>query len=171
MIDLLMEPRWSPYLAGAGIGILLWCAFLFSGKPIGCGTAFSRTAGMIESVFRADRVKENEYYKIVPPVIEWQWMLVLGIIIGSCISSVLGGTFQVTLVPDLFMTTFGDNPLLRILVALIGGIFMGLGARWAWGCTSGHGISGLAQLSLASVVAVAGFFGAGIVTAIILFAL
>jgi len=42
---------------------------------------------------------------------------------------------------------------------------MGLGARWADGCTSGHGISGTLQLSLASWIAVICFFAAGIIAA------
>ncbi len=171
MLELLLEPRWSPYLAGAGIGLLLWCSFLFSNKPLGCSTAFSRTFGMIESAFNPEKVKNLDYYTIFPPVIEWQWMMVVGIIIGSFLSSYISGTFQIIFIPHTFYTFFGDNLLFRFLTALIGGILMGLGARWAWGCTSGHGISGLAQLSLASMVSVIGFFIAGIVTAILLYSL
>jgi hypothetical protein len=96
-------------------------------------------------------------------------MLVVGIIIGAFISSMLSGTFHLNIVPDMFAKTFGDNPIIRLIVALVGGVFMGLGARWAWGCTSGHGISGLAQLSVASLAAVASFFVGGIATAMLLF--
>jgi uncharacterized membrane protein YedE/YeeE len=42
---------------------------------------------------------------------------------------------------------------------------MGMGARWAGGCTSGHGISGTLQLSLASWVAAICFFAGGILAA------
>jgi len=171
MLELFMEASWSPYLAGAGIGILLWCSFLFSNKPLGCSTAFSRTSGMIERLFSPDKIKKSEYYKMFIPEIEWQWMLVFGIIIGAFLSSMLSGTFQLSFIPHSFETTFGNNILLRFLTAIIGGIMMGLGARWSWGCTSGHGISGLAQLSLASLIAVMGFFIAGIATAQILFSL
>jgi len=48
-------------------------------------------------------------------------------------------------------------------------MIMGLGARWAGGCTSGHGISGTLQLSVASWVAAICFFAGGIVTAGLLF--
>ena len=57
------------------------------------------------------------------------------------------------------------DEMLRLTVALTGGILMGLGARWADGCTSGHGISGTLQLSLASWIAVICFFAAGIIAA------
>ena len=43
-----------------------------------------------------------------------------------------------------------------------------LGARIAGGCTSGHGISGMAQLSVGSMVAVAAMFAGGILTATLL---
>ena len=169
MLDLLFESHWSPYLAGAGIGLLLWCSFLFSNKPLGCSTAFSRTSGMIEGLISPAKIKNNEYYKMFVPEIEWQWMMVFGIILGAFISSALSGTFQISFIPQTFQVAFGDNILLRFLMALVGGIMMGLGARWSWGCTSGHGISGMAQLSLASLVAVMGFFIAGIGTAMIIF--
>jgi uncharacterized membrane protein YedE/YeeE len=51
------------------------------------------------------------------------------------------------------------------VVSLIGGILMGVGARWADGCTSGHRISGTLQLSLSSWTAVICFFAAGIIVA------
>lgn len=170
-MDLLTASLWSPYLAGAGIGILVWCAFLFSGRPIGCSSAFSRTTGMIQCCIFGEGTKNSEYYLKVPPKIEWQWMLVLGIIIGAFISSTLSGTFHISMVPVRFGAAFGYNPVLRIIVALIGGVFMGLGARWAWGCTSGHGISGLSQLSVASFAAVACIFIAGILSATLLYAM
>ncbi len=49
------------------------------------------------------------------------------------------------------------------LMGLGGGFLVGFGARWAGGCTSGHAISGLADLQVPSLVAVIGFFGGGLV--------
>ena len=49
------------------------------------------------------------------------------------------------------------------LMVLGGGFLVGFGARWAGGCTSGHAISGLADLQVPSLVAVIGFFGGGLV--------
>jgi uncharacterized membrane protein YedE/YeeE len=54
----------------------------------------------------------------------------------------------------------------RGLVMLVGGGFLiGFGTAYAGGCTSGHAISGLADLQLPSLVAVAGFFIGGLVSA------
>ncbi|WP_319580310.1 YeeE/YedE thiosulfate transporter family protein [uncultured Methanospirillum sp.] len=156
-------PLWSPYLAGAGIGILLCFAMLLSNRPFGCGAAFTGVAGMIESLFRGRKqVEGKEYFKEFPLHIDWQWMFVFGIIIGAFISTLLSGTFQITWIPHTFAIAFGDNPLLRLVTAIIGGVLIGVGARWCWGCPSSHGISGIPQLSLASFVAVACMFAVGI---------
>ena len=61
------------------------------------------------------------------------------------------------------------SPAARWLVALIGGIFLGFGARWAGGCTSGHGISGTLQLAVSSWVAAACFFVGGIASAMLIY--
>lgn len=47
------------------------------------------------------------------------------------------------------------------------GILVGLGARFAGGCTSGHGVCGLSRLSLRSLVATISFIFAGVVTVFI----
>lgn len=170
IIEWLTMQQWSPYLAGAGIGILSWFTFLLSDKGLGCSTSYAKTAGMIESVVTRGKSRDKKYYKEFPPVIDWQWILVIGIIIGAFLSSILSGTFSVGVVPDLFQARFGDDPAVRILFALIGGILMGIGARWARGCTSGHGITGNMQLGTASLVASACFFAGGIAMAFILYA-
>jgi len=48
---------------------------------------------------------------------------------------------------------------------LVGGLLVGYGARLSNGCTSGHGICGLASLSRPSLVAVLIFMAVAIVTA------
>ena len=47
---------------------------------------------------------------------------------------------------------------------IIGGFFVGLGATMARGCTSGHGICGIARGSKRSIVATLTFITAGVVT-------
>jgi uncharacterized membrane protein YedE/YeeE len=160
---------WTPYIAGIGIGILSWLTFLLSDKPLGCSTAYARTSGMIERAVRGNKVLEKSYYKKFTPEIDWEWMLVAGIFLGAFISAFLSGEFEIILVPETFEQAFGSSVALRLFVALIGGILMGIGSRWAGGCTSGHGISGTLQLAISSWIAVVMFFIAGIATAFILF--
>jgi uncharacterized membrane protein YedE/YeeE len=49
------------------------------------------------------------------------------------------------------------------LVLAIGGLLVGFGARYAGGCTSGHAISGIADLQVPSIIAVVGFFIGGLI--------
>ena len=132
-------------------------------------TAADRVAHHIERLFRGDKVMEKPYYKKVAPVIDWQWMLVLGVVIGAFLSSQLSGRFQLQWVPEKWAETFGTLPLPRLIVALAGGILMGVGSRWAGGCTSGHGISGTLQLAISSWLATICFFVGGIATAMLIF--
>jgi uncharacterized membrane protein YedE/YeeE len=169
MMEWLKMAQWSPYAVGIGIGILSWLSFLLSDKPIGCSAAFSRTSGMVERLFRGSRVAEKPYYKKFTPTVDWQWMLVIGILVGAFISAQLSGEFRATWIPQMWASSFGSGIGMRWIVALIGGVLIGLGARWAGGCTSGHGISGTLQLAVSSWVAVMGFFIGGIVTAMAIY--
>jgi len=165
MIEWFTAATWSPYIVGAGIGVLIWTAFLLSDRPLGCSTAYAKTAGMVETAVSREKAEAMPYYQKFTPTVDWQWMLIIGVLIGAFISAYISGTFSILIVPPVFAEGFGTEPLLRAGVALIGGILMGLGARWAGGCTSGHGISGTLQLSLASWIAALCFFVGGIVVA------
>jgi hypothetical protein len=162
-------PRWSPYIAGIGIGVLCCLAFLLSDRTIGCSTAFARSAGMIERLFKGKKVEEKPYYQQFKPVVDWEWMLVVGLLLGAVASSLLSGEFLFHWVPPMWAAKAGASPVVRWLVALFGGICLGFGARWAGGCTSGHGISGTLQLAVSSWIAAAGFFVGGILAAVLLF--
>ncbi|MDD1651767.1 MAG: YeeE/YedE family protein [Methanomicrobiales archaeon] len=165
MIEWFTMASWSPYLVGAGIGVLIWTTFLLSDRPLGCSTAYAKTAGMVESAVSRGNAEKMPYYRQFRPAMDWQWMLIIGVVIGAFLSATLSGTFTVLAVPPLFAEAFGTGWAFRFAVALLGGILLGLGARWAGGCTSGHGISGTLQLSLASWVAAACFFAGGILVA------
>jgi len=168
-MEWLAMERWSPYAVGVGIGILSWLAFLLSDKPIGCSTAFTRTSGMIEKIFRGKRVHEKPYYQQFAPTIDWEWMVVIGIIAGAFLSSILSGQFSLEWLPSLWQAEAGSHIPTRWAVALLGGIIMGFGARCAGGCTSGHGISGTLQLAVSSWLAAVCFFAGGILTAMFIY--
>jgi len=168
-MEFLTDVRWSPYAAGIGIGILCWFSFLISRKPIACSTSFAKTSGMIEKLFLGKKVELKPYYRKIGLAVDWQWMLVVGIIIGSLISALLSGDFRWQWVPSLWAAAFGGNPLLRVIVALVGGGCIGFGARWAGGCTSGHGISGTLQLAVSSWISAICFFIGGILAAHVIY--
>ena len=49
-----------------------------------------------------------------------------------------------------------------------GGFLVGFGTAYAGGCTSGHGLTGIADLQLPSVIALGGFFAGGIIGTFVL---
>lgn len=164
--SILTDTYWSPYAVGIGIGLLSWLSFLISGKPIATSTTFARTGGMVEEMITGDKAKKRPYFKKIKLEINWQWMLVIGVVIGSFISAVISNDFQAGVwVPSLWASAFGESAILRAIVALIGGIILGFGARFADGCTSGHGISGTLQLAISSWISAICFFIGGIITA------
>ena len=128
----LRKEQWSPYVAGGLVGILSWFAIL-TVKPLGASTTFARTAAMIERVFAPEHVKSLPYFVKYPPKIDWQWMLVLGILIGAFVSSRLSGQFKAGFVPPMWAEQFGTGKLKRWVAAFIGGILVMFGARMAGG--------------------------------------
>ena len=169
IMTLLREPAWSPYVVGIGIGVLSWLAFLLSDHPLGVSTAFAKTAGMVEKVFRGPKVQEKPYYQENKPGIDWEWMLVVGLFAGALSAAWLAGRIEWEWVPSMWSAEFGAAALPRLLTALAGGICVGFGARWGCGCTSGHGISGTLQLVISSWITVACFFAGGVVTAMLMY--
>jgi len=164
------DTYWSSYAVGIGIGILSWLSFLISGKPLATSTSFAQTGGMIENFITGGKAEQRPYYKKIKLRINWQWMLVVGVVLGSFLSAIISGDFQIGVwVPSLWASSFGDSAVLRVLVALAGGIILGFGARFAGGCTSGHGISGTLQLAVSSWVSAIFFFIGGIITAHIIY--
>src|SRR4030043_548488 len=116
-MDWLMQAQWSPYIVGIGIGILSWLTWIISSEPIGCSTSFSRIAGMIEKLFRGKKVEKKLYYQEVKPEIDWQMMLVIGVVVGALVSSLLSGDFSLQWFPAIWSLPFGNNIILRLVVA------------------------------------------------------
>lgn len=125
---------WNPYLAGALSGLVGIFSVWLTGKYFGASTSFVRTAGMIEQLFGPERVAQMSYFVKTVPHIDWQWMFVAGIFIGSMIAALTSGSFKLQAVPDMWATRFGNKSVaLRALTAFIGGIVAMFGARLADG--------------------------------------
>ena len=137
----------EPYLIGGiviGIGVSL--VYLTTGLHATQSSFFTTTLSWISKRihFQKERnIKERN----------WRVFLATGLIIGALI-------YTLTLSPTGFWTT--SVQLWRLV---LGGLLVGFGTRLSRGCTSGHGISGLASLSKASLYAVIVFMGVAIVTA------
>jgi len=166
---------WNPYLAGALVGVLAilsaYATTVWLGKTsyLGASTTFVRGAGVIEQQIAPEHVQANEYYTKQKVKIDWQFMLVLGIFVGSLVASATDKSFKLESVPPIWEKRFGSSVGKRALGAFLGGIVAMMGARMASGCPSGHGLSGMMQLSVSAFVALAMFFAVGIIVASIIY--
>lgn len=162
---------WSPYFAGALLGLLAivsaYATTQWMGKTnyLGASTTFVRAAGIFEEKLAAEHVAENEYFTKTKIKIDWQFMLVAGIFLGALISSATDQSFKSESVPPIWKERFGRSIGKRAVGSFFGGIVAMVGARLADGCPSGHGLSGMMQLSVSSVVALAMFFVFGVLVA------
>ena len=127
------ENYWSPYIAGACAGLVPVLSVWFTGKYFGASTSFVRSAGLIEKIFSAERVSQMDYFVKTAPKIDWQWMFVVGIFIGSLAASRFSGTFKLQAVPDMWHDRFGSGVTGRAIVAFLGGLVAMFGARLADG--------------------------------------
>ncbi len=165
----LTEKTWSPYLAGALTGITLILSVLISGKFFGASTTYVVASGMIENIISPDHVAGLAYFQKYSLGINWQWMFVLGVMIGSFVSSKASQTFSAQALPPMWQERFGDSVRKRALAAFAGGILVIYGARLAGGCPSGHGLSGFVQMSISGYISLIFFFAGGAVVARIIY--
>ncbi|MGE0202356.1 MAG: YeeE/YedE thiosulfate transporter family protein [Hyphomicrobiaceae bacterium] len=159
---------WSPYMAGVIIGLLQIPTFLLLNTALGASSSFVTVAGHIATVFDAGAADIKYFAKHLWGAKNWwQVAIVVGIALGAFLSMRLSGARRQTISP-VWGRAMGVHSLgVRAPIAFVAGFVMLLGARIAGGCTSGHGISGMAQLSIGSTVAVAAMFAGGILVALL----
>lgn len=82
----------------------------------------------------------------------WRVAFLVGLVGGSGIARLMSyGPSSLTFQSSLFELMFG-------------GLLIGIGARLASGCTSGHGVCGIARFSIRSIVAIFLFISVGMIT-------
>jgi uncharacterized protein len=176
MIEVLSRP-WPWYVAGPLIGLTVTLLLVLGGKAFGvssslqhlCAACFPGRSPALAYDWRRSGL--------------WNLVFVAGIVLGGALAAtVLAHPEPVAISAatrgDLAALGIGISPGLvppevyslqalrtpaGFLVMVVGGFLVGFGARYAGGCTSGHAITGLADLQLASLVTVLGFFAGGLV--------
>lgn len=173
-----LTASWPWYLAGPSIGMFVPLLLWLSGKTFGVSSSLKHTCA---STIPGNAEYFNYDWKDIGL---WNLLFVVGIFIGGIVAVVFldgGGPtglssatkadlralgfsdFSGLVPPELFRwSALGTLPGLATLV--LGGFLVGFGARYAGGCTSGHGITGMATFQIPSMVAVAGFFVGGLFT-------
>jgi uncharacterized membrane protein YedE/YeeE len=137
---------WPYIIGGLIIGIAVSFVYILTGIHSTQSSLFSTTMSYFSKIpyFQRKTYLDSR---------EWRLYFAAGVILGAVI-------YTLTVSPDGWWTT--DVQLWRLV---IGGILVGFGTRLSSGCTSGHGISGIASLSTTSLFAVITFIVFGIISA------
>lgn len=168
-MEVLMLERWSPYVLGVLIGLLNVGSLLISKKVLGASTSYMKFGGIIYKTLNKEKVERNTYYKKTELELDRGIMLVFGIILGAYLSALLSGSINIAAVPNMWASEVSGSIPLRFVVSVVGGLLLGIGSRWAEGCTSGHSISGTSLLSVISWVASIAFFVGGMAVAFLIY--
>lgn len=165
----LTDKAWSPYVTGILIGLLQIPAFLLIETALGTSSSYVTIAANLAALFDPAISKMDYLAKHMAGAKNlWQLAMVAGIVLGAYLSMRTSGARRAAISPvwdkALGVTTMTG----RAPMAVAGGFIMVLGARIADGCTTGHGISGIAQLAVSSSVAVAAMFAGAIAVAMLM---
>ncbi|MBK8972938.1 MAG: YeeE/YedE family protein [Hahellaceae bacterium] len=147
MIDSLFPNGVLPYLAGGiCIGLAVSLIFILTGQVAGMSSVFSSTLSWLSRrrYFQQPRLRESRL---------WRLYLAGGLILGTAL-------YWFGFGPAISWQT--SVPLWQLAV---GGFIAGFGARLGNGCTSGHGICGMASLQGLSILSVLIFLSVAIGTA------
>lgn len=165
-MEWLRRQAWSPYAAGLLIALLQIPAFLIIGSALGASSSFVKVAGHAGEVFDPF-ISELAYFDkyMFSSKYYWQLTMVIGIALGALISAKLAGIHRHGFAPIWKRAMKQYSVPRRRLMAFAGGFILLFGARLAGGCTSGHGISGISQIAVGSIITVIFMFAGGIFAA------
>jgi len=165
----LRDKAWSPYAAGVLIGLLQVPAFLLIETALGTSSSYVTIGAHIAALADASIGKMDYLAKHMYGAKNlWQVAMAVGIAMGAFVSMKASGARRQSISPVWKRAVGLEGLSSRAPMAFAGGFIMVLGARIADGCTTGHGISGVAQLAVGSTVAVAAMFAGAIATALLM---
>ncbi|HEX6558362.1 MAG TPA: YeeE/YedE thiosulfate transporter family protein [Longimicrobiales bacterium] len=152
-------PGWAAL--GIIFGLLSATAIALYG-PIGVSGTYPRLVGAVTRQIAPGVAAQSAYLEKMGSLVTTESTLVVGLLIGGFLSALLGRQRA----PAIEKINANETTSLRRYANAFGGGFLIIfGARLAGGCTSGHIISGMTQLSLSAFIFGAGVFGAGMFTA------
>lgn len=181
MIEFPSRP-WPWWIAGPLVGLIVPGLLLFGGKLFGISSS-------LRHVCAATVPGGIEYFRYDWKKSGWNLLFVVGLVLGGWIAgtvlaspdpvidlaentrselAALGIEDRTGMVPEELISWRGLATPAGFVSLVLGGFLLGFGARWGGGCTSGHAISGLANLQLPSLVAVLGFFAGGLFVTFVL---
>lgn len=153
MMDLIAKP-WPWYIAGPIIGLFVPALLLIGNRQFGVSSNLRHLCAAM-SVGRVDYFRYDWRQSGL-----WNLAFLAGILAGGFVAAAIPG--HVPIVPPEVFNWPALLTVRGVLVMAGGGFLVGFGTAYAGGCTSGHGVLGLANFELPSVVAVMGFFAGGL---------
>ncbi|MCA2959298.1 MAG: YeeE/YedE family protein [Silvanigrellales bacterium] len=138
----------GPLVGGMAIGLAGALLLLLNGRILG-------VSGIVGTLLTLSTNSTARAH--APNEFRWRLAFLVGLFVGGGLLAFTSDTFT-TAVPVV------SHPLLLVLA----GLLVGVGTRLGLGCTSGHGICGLARLSGRSLLATALFMGAGMLVVAVL---
>jgi uncharacterized protein len=138
----------SPYVIGTALGLLNTAAFATAKRGLGITTAFESAAAIGARRLAPDAMNVNAYMakSDETPKIDWESYLVVGVAAGSYLAARVAAERATIAVPSSWARRFGHSRAKRYAAAFLGGAVMMVGARMAKECTSGHALTGTAQV-------------------------
>ena len=157
------KPYWNPYLAGLFLGLVLLASFLLLGFGLGASGATNRLSIGALNLVAPQVVQENPFFSRYAgpghnPLDDFMVFEVLGVVLGGLIGAYSAQRLraEVAMGPSRAV-----SPRVRLGLAVLGGVLMGVAARLANGCTSGQALTGGSLLSVGSWVFMMAVFAGG----------
>lgn len=159
--------EWSPYVAGAGLGMTATISMAGFGRRLSGAGAYQHLSGYLGRVLAPDGV----YWRhVVPTGVTWEVLLLVGTFLGALASALSSGQFAIRTMPDTkWAEAFGPSVWKRWALVFVGTLLLELAAGVAGGCTASLAISGGAALAPGAFLFMAGMFGGGIPVARLLY--
>ncbi len=164
----LTDKEWSPYTAGAGLGVVTTIALAVCNKRLSGAGAYQHLSGYVGRALAPDSV----YWRyVVPTGVTWEVYLFIGTFLGAFASALVSRQFKLRTVPDSqWGDVFGPSVARRWLLVFFGTMILEYAAGIGGGCTASLAVSGGAVLAPGAFVFMAGMFGGGIPVARALYA-
>lgn len=144
---------WPPVFGGVLLGLLQLPTYFFIDQNIAASSSYVTLVGLALRPFFSSQEALVARLPYLAPFFNLdsyaQIGSSVGVFFGAKLSLALSGVELPALPPSPF-------------VSFVGGFFVLFGARMAGGCASGHGLSGVARLSSASLVTSAAMFAGAI---------
>ncbi len=154
MYDAIFVSAWPWWVAGPVLGLVVILTAWLGGKGLGVSTAYGSVCA---TASRLSFFRQRQFHEW------WRVWFVAGLPLGGLAAAALGGWFAPGLHYGSLDALTGGSLAAKAGLLSVGGILVGAGARWAGGCPSGHSMVGIAQGSIASLVATVGFMVGGVV--------